>query len=82
MPPTNPSTGRRKVERAAKAADYRSMALVRERVQNKAEYKNATAKEREEMLERAMRELMEKRYVISVYHRIPRSTADHGVAAP
>lgn len=77
MPPTNPSTTkarRRTVEDAAKRADYRAMSHVREKVQNKAEYKNATAKEREEMLERAMRENMEKRYVISVYPRVPRST--------
>lgn len=55
--------GADKVEDAAKTADYKAMVYARKVVQNKPEYKNATATERSAMLERAMHETMEKRYV-------------------
>lgn len=71
---TNPSTikarrrkmkldGADKVEDAAKTADYKSMVYARKVVQSKPEYQNATSAEKSDMLERAMHDTMEKRYV-------------------
>lgn len=55
--------GADKVEDAAKTADYKAMVYARKVVQSKPEYKSANASERSDMLEKAMHETMEKRYV-------------------
>lgn len=71
---TNPSTvkaRRRKdnmtdaqrVEEAAKLADYKAMVHARQTVQLKPEFVRASESEKSAMLEEAMRETMEKRYV-------------------
>lgn len=71
---TNPNTikarrrkmglhGAEKIEDAAKTADYKAMIYARKVVQAKPEYQAASEKEKSVMLERAMLDTMEKRYV-------------------
>lgn len=67
-----------KVEDAAKTADYKAMVYARKIVQSKPEYKSATAAERSDMLERAMHETMEKRYVCC-YPMVHDGNNKHGV---
>lgn len=69
---TNPNTikarrrkmslnGAKKVEDAARTADYKAMLYTRKVVQLKPEYGRASESEKSAMLEEAMRETMEKR---------------------
>lgn len=70
---TNPSTtkarlrkmnlsGVKKVEDAARTADYKAMLYARKTVQQKPSYAGASESEKSTMLEEAMRDTMEKRY--------------------
>lgn len=56
-------TGAQKHEDAARTADYKAMIYARKVVQEKPEYLAAPEAERTALLERAMREAMEKRQV-------------------
>lgn len=73
---TNPNTikarrrkmklnGAKKVEDAARTADYKAMIYARKVVQAKEEYKTASDSEKSAMLEKAMRDTMTKRYVLN-----------------
>ena len=77
---TNPSTvkGRRrkmnlsaaqKVEEAAKLADYKAMLHSRKIVKQDPEFAHASESEKATMLEAAMRQTMEKRYVYCLSSR-------------
>lgn len=55
--------GAKKVEDAARTADYKAMIYARKVIQVKPEYKAATDGEKSAMLEKAMRDTMAKRYV-------------------
>lgn len=70
---TNPSTvkarrrkmnlsGAKKVEDAARTADYKAMYYARKVIQAKPSFQAALYADKVSMLERAMRETMEKRY--------------------
>lgn len=70
---TNPNTirarrrkmslnGAKKVEDAARTADYKAMIYARKVVQAKQEYKEASESEKSAMLEKVMRDTMTKRY--------------------
>lgn len=54
-------TGSQKHEDAARTADYKAMLYSRKAVQEKLAYRQAPEDEKVAMLERAMRETMEKR---------------------
>lgn len=54
-------TGAQKHEDAARTADYKAMIYARKVAQEKPEYLAAPEKQKVELLERAMREAMEKR---------------------
>lgn len=53
--------GVRKHEEAARTADYKAMIYARKVVQEKPEYQNAPENEKAAILQKAMRETMEKR---------------------
>lgn len=57
--------GAKKVEDAARTADYKAMLYARKTVQSKPSYTGASESEKSAMLEAAMRDTMEKRYVPS-----------------
>lgn len=76
---TNPSTtkarlrkmnlsGAKKVEDAARTADYKAMLYARKTVQLKPTYASASESEKSAMLEEAMRDTMEKRYAQLSHH--------------
>lgn len=54
-------TGAKKVEDAARTADYKAMLYARKTVQSKPSYTVASDSEKSTMLEEAMRDTMEKR---------------------
>lgn len=55
-------TGAKKVEDAARTADYKAMLYTRKTVQMKSSYASASDSVKSTMLEEAMRDTMEKRY--------------------
>lgn len=76
---TNPSTtkarrrkeglsGARKHEEAARTADYKAMIYARKVMQAKPEYQNASDNEKTALIEKAMRETMEKRYAVLCFY--------------
>lgn len=83
---TNPSTikarrrkmnlnGAKKVEDAARTADYKAMIYARKVVQAKSEFLTASAVDKPAMLEKAMRETMEKRSACSFVFVVPPPSA-------
>jgi hypothetical protein len=71
---TNPNTmrararkqklqGEAKIQDAARTADYKAMLYARNSIREKPEYKAASDMAKQAMLEEAMRETMEKRFV-------------------
>lgn len=66
--------GAKKVEDAARTADYKAMLYARKTVQAKPSYASASDSEKSAMLEGAMRDTMEKRYA---HHPPPLSPRSH-----
>lgn len=56
-------TGEKRVEEAARTADYKAMLYARKTVQSKQSWARASDSEKAIMLEETMRDTMEKRYV-------------------